>query len=324
MASANAITFASISDLTVAQAIDTDYVLLLAERLSLPNHPALYYTRAIDRLATNVVKVPHLGLNAYNLPATVADGAMVGNTALTTGSTTITVARQSMSRGATDLARMVQPDGRISPAAVAMDAMMSHASQTTALICDVIDGFSATGGPGSGVDLDVTSIMAIIGAGRVNNLQGPAYMGVLHGQQWADLIVDAGTSLGSAPGGTQQYNPQLAALQFLRGQSYVGSWLGVDWFVNNRVVTANAAADRAGALFAYGGVMVGRGLFTGVVEDPVNQVLIGSTDMGGTVGAVTLLDRDRDASAGETAWVSHSYVGVSKGIEAGITIISDA
>jgi hypothetical protein len=326
MASPNAITFASLSDLTVASSIDTNFVLLLAERNALPRHPAMYFADPIDQRATNVIKVPHLGLNAYNLASQFADGAAVPNTALSTGSTTITVVRQSLARSATDLARMVQPDGRISPAAFAIDAMMSHASQLTALICDVIDGFTATAGPGTGVALDVVSVMAMIGAGRVNNLAGPAYMGVLHGQQWSHLIQDAGTSLGSAPGGTQQYNPQLAALQFLRGQSYVGSWLGVDWFVNNRVVTANAGADRAGALFAYGGVMIGQGLFTGVVEDPTNQFLIGSMmgPDGSPIGATTLIERDREAPIGETATISHSYVGVSKGIEAGITLISKA
>lgn len=322
MAAVNSMTFSSISNLSVASAIDTNYVLLLAERNALPNHPALFFTRPIDRLATNVIVVPHIGLDGYNLPGTVADGATVGLTALSSGQTTITVQRQSFARGATDLARMVQPDGRISPAMLAADAVRAHASQLTALICDVIDGFTNTAGPGTGNDLDVISVMGCIGAGRVNNLPGAAYLGVLHGQQWSDLIVDGGTSIGSAAGGTQNYNPQLAALQYLRGDSYQGSWLGVDWFVNNRVVTANAGADRAGALVAYGGVMIGQGMFSGVVEDPINQFMIGS--MGEGVGAMTLVERDRDAPAGETAWVSHSYVGVSKGIEAGITLISDA
>lgn len=318
--SVNAVTFASLSSASVASVIDTNFVLTLAEREALPQHPALYYTKPIDRSASNVINVPHFGLRSVNLPGIVADGATVGNTALTTNQTLVTVVRQSMARSATDLARMTQPDGRISPSAFALDAVYSHASQVTALICDVIDGFSATAGPGTGVDLDAASVMAMIGAGRVNNLPGPAYMGVLHGIQWSDLIVDAGTSLGSAPGGTQQYNPQLAALQFLRGQSYVGSWLGVDWFVNNRVVTANSGADRAGALFAQGGVMVGQGMFSGVVEDPTNQFLIGTMDG----GALVLIERDRDAAAGETAIISHSYIGVSKGLEAGITLISDA
>lgn len=322
MAAVNSMTFSSLSNLSVASAIDTNYVMLLAERNALPNHPSFYRARDIDGAASNVIVVPHVGLDGYNLPGTVADGASVGLTALSSGQTTITVQRQSFARGATDLARMTQPDGRISPAAIALDAMRAHASQLTALICDVIDGFTNTAGPGTGVDLDVVSVMACIGAGAVNNLQGPSYLGVLHGQQWSDLIVDGGTSLGAVAGGTQNYNPQLAALQYLRGDSYVGSWLGVDWFRNNRVVTANSGADRAGALIAYGGVMIARGMFRGVVDDPNNQFLIGN--MGAEVGAVTLVERDRDASAGETAWVSHSYVGVSKGIEAGITLISDA
>jgi hypothetical protein len=314
--SVNGSTYASLDSLLVAEVLDGQYVLLLAERNALPNHPALFRaSRTIDAAGSNVIKVPHLGLMGYDLPAQLADGATVGNTALTDGSTTITVVRYSKAYAWTDLAKMVQPDGRVSPTALAMDAVISAASRETDLICDVIDGFTATGGPGTGVDLDVASVMAIIGAGKVANFAGPAIMGVIHGQQWSDLIVDAGTSLGSAPGGTQQFNPQLAALQSLRGDSYVGSWLGVDWFVNNRVKTANAAADRAGAIFARGGVMIGEGTFAGQVEDPTNQVI---------VGGKVLFERSRDAHSGETSYPMHHYVGASKGIEAGITIISDA
>jgi hypothetical protein len=316
MAAVNGNTYSSLSDLLVASVLDGNYVLLLAERNALPNHPALYRaSMVIDGAGSNVIKVPHLGLMGYDLPAQLADGATVGSTALTDGSTSITVVRYSKAYTWTDLAKMVQPDGRVSPSVLAMDALASAASNETNLICDVIDGFSTTGGPGTGVDLDVASIMAIIGAGKVANFTGPQFMGVLHGQQWSDLIVDAGTSLGSAPGGNQQYNPDLAAMARLRGDSYHGSWLGVDWFVNNRVPTANAGADRAGALFSRGGVMIGEGTFAGVVEDPTNQVLVGGR---------VLFERSRDAFSGETSYPMHQYIGVSKGIEAGITIISDA
>ncbi|HYF25973.1 MAG TPA: hypothetical protein VD931_09570 [Baekduia sp.] len=315
MASVNASTYASLDSLLVAEVLDGQYVLLLAERNALPNHPALMRaSRPIDHAGSNVIKIPHIGLMGYDLPSALADGSTVGNTALTDGSTTISVVRYSKAYAWTDLAKMVQPDGKVSPTALAMDAVVSAASRETDLICDVIDGFTATGGPGTGVDLDVASVMAIIGAAKVANF-ATGVMGVLHGQQWSDLIVDAGTSLGSSPGGSQQYNPELAALQSLRGDSYVGSWLGVDWFVNNRVKTANGAADRAGAIFARGGVMIGEGTFAGAVEDPANQVI---------VGGKILFERSRDAHSGETSYPMHQYVGVSKGIEAGITIISDA
>lgn len=323
MAAVNAMVYAGLGDLLVAEALDPNVVLLLTERNIIPNHPAIFMCEPVDSVGTNTRKVSHVGMMGYNLPSIVADGSTIGLTALTDGSTTVTAVRHTKAYGWTDLVRMTLPDGRIDPGMLALDAIQSSNSQITDLICDVIDGFTATAGPGSGTDLDVVSVMATIGAGAVNNLAGPAFMGVIHGQQWSDLIVDGGTSIGSAGGGTQNYNDELAAMQTLGGSGYVGSWLGVQWFRNNRVKTANAGADRAGALFSLGGVMVVQGVWRRGVEDPTNQVLVGSDEDSGIVGRV-LFERSRDAFAAETAFVSHGYYGVSKGIEAGITLISDA
>ncbi len=322
MAAVNSNTYSSLGDLLTSEVLNGEVVLLLAERNYLPNHPAIFMAEPIDGSGSSTRKVSHVGLFAYDLPAALADGATVSLTALSDGSTTLSVSRYTKAYGATDLARLTLPSGRIDPAILASDAVMSMNARATDLICDVIDGFSTQSGPGSGVDLDVASTMGVIGAAAVGNLPGNAFMGVLHGQQWSDLIVDGGTSIGSAGGGTQNYNAQLAQMQELRGGGYVGSWLGVDWFRNNRVKTGNAGADRMGALFSYGGVMGIVGTFSMVgVEDPNNQVLIGGGD---GLSPVLLFERARDAYSAETAFICHAWMGWAKGVEAGITIPSDA
>lgn len=323
MAAVNSNTYSSLSDLLTAEVLDPTVILLLAERNNIPRHPAIHMADPVDAIGSATRKVSHIGLQGYDLPAAIADGSTVALTALTDGSTTLTVTRYTKAYGWTDLAYMTLPDGRIDPEILAMDAIASMNARATDLICDVVDGFSTTSGPGTGVDLDVASVMALIGAGAVGNLPGPAFMGLLHGIQWSDLIVDGGTSIGSAGGGTQNYSQQLAAMQELRGTGYVGSWLGVDWFRNNRVKTANAGADRAGALFARGGVIGCLGNFTRGVEDPNNQVLVGGSSEDGNAGAL-LFERSRDAFSGETAFVIHGYMAWAKGVEAGITLISDA
>lgn len=323
MASVNANTYSSLGDLLTAEILDPQVILMLAERNNIPRHPAIWMAEPVDAIGSATRKISHVGLMGFDLPAALADGSTVGLTALSDGSSTLTVVRYTKAYGWTDLARNTLPDGRIDPDILAMDAVSSMNGRATDLICDVIDGFSVTSGPGSGVDLDVASVMALIGAGAVGNLPGPAFMGVLHGQQWSDLIVDGGTSIGSAAGGTQNYNAQLAAMQELRGTGYVGSWLGVDWFRNNRVKTANAGADRAGALFAQGAVVGMLGQFIRGVDDPNNQVLVGGSSEDSNAGMI-LFERSRDAFAAETAFVSHGYMAWAKGVEAGITLISDA
>lgn len=323
MAAVNSMVYSSLGDLLTSEVLDPAIILLLAERNNIPRHPAIWMAEPVDAIGSATRKVSHVGMQGYDLPSASADGATVGLTALTDGSSTLTVTRYTKAYGWTDLSRMTLPDGRIDPEILALDAVISMNSRATDLICDVVDGFSTTSGPGTGVDLDVASVMALIGAGAVANLPGAAFMGLLHGIQWSDLIVDGGTSIGSASGGTQNYNPQLAAMQELRGTGYVGSWLGVDWFRNNRIKTANAGADRAGALFALGGVIGCLGMFLRGVEDPTNQVLVGGNSDEGNAGTI-LFERSRDAFSGETAFVSHAYMAFSKGIEAGITLISDA
>lgn len=321
MAAVNSATYSSLSDQLVAEALDPQYILLVAERNNFPQHPAIMIAQSIEGSGSATRKVGHVGLMGYDIAAAMADGGVVPLTAISDGSTTIAVTRQTKAYGATDLARMALPDGRLNPEMMALDAVRTMNGRATDMICDVIDGFPTQAGPGTGVDLDVASVMAVIGAAAVNNVAGSSFMGVLHGQQWADLIVDGGTSIGAASGGTQNYNPELARLQNLNGSTgYVGSWLGVDWYRNNRVKSANSGADRAGALFGYGGVIGCFGMFRGV-EDPTNQVLLGGTP-DGTVPQV-LLERVRDAFAGETAFVMHCYMGWSLGVPAGITIISD-
>jgi len=323
MAAPNANTYSSLSDLLTSEVLDPAVILLLAERNNIPRHPAIFMAEPVDAIGSATRKVSHVGLNSYDLPAALADGSTVPLTALTDGSSTLTVTRYTKAYGWTDLARMTLPDGRIDADILALDAVQSMNSRATDLICDVIDGFSTQSGPGTGTDLDVASVMALIGAGAVGNLPGPAFMGVIHGQQWSDLIVDGGTSIGSAGGGTQNYSAELAAMQTLQGTGYVGSWLGVDWFRNNRVKTANAAADRAGALFASGGVIGCLGMFVRGVDDPNNQVLVGGNSEEGNAGVI-LFERSRDAFSAETAFVSHAYMAWAKGVEAGITLISDA
>lgn len=320
MPSPNAVTYSSMADWLVAEVLDGNVIALLAERNNLINHPALWSAAPIDARGSNVIKVGHTSLPGYDLLSQAADGATIGLTAVTDGSSTITVNRFTKAYGYTDLARITLANGQLDPSALALDAVVSANSTVTNLICQLLDDFTLTGGPGSGVDLDVASLLAIVGTCAVNNFAG-AGMGILHPQQWSDWIVDGGTSIGSASGGTQNYNPELAAMQRLNGDGFVGSWAGIDWFKNNRVV--NNGTDCKGAIVTLGSILLGRGEFTGVGLGDPNIVYLGSDPSRGLAGTIQL-ERSRDAFAGETAFVQSIYVGASVGIQAAIQVVSDA
>ncbi len=302
---ANESTYSSIGDLATAEILSGDYLQLRTSVEALPMTPALFYAGSISGRGSNVIKVPHIGLHGYNALATTGDGSAVANTALTDGSTTITVSRQSLRRSVSDLAQMVRPD-MIGKSAFAADALQAYSARLTDMVCDVIDGFTATTGS-TGVNLNTAQILATIGAAKALYAAGP-WMGVLHTQQWSDFIADAGIT----SGGALQWQPATADMLPLRTSAFQGSFLGVEWYVSQRVVSANAGADRAGAVFARGAVLWADG--QAIVTDPSNQM---------SLGGQILFERSREAANGFDNFTSHAYLGVSKGLEYGVTVISD-
>lgn len=205
---------------------------------------------------------------------------------------------------------MVASDGRFDRELFAMDALMSMSGRKLDLIADVIDGFSQTTGPGSGIDLDLPSLVVACSYMRTLNIPGP-WMGMLHGQQWADVALDAGI----ASGGALQWQQATAELVAVRTAGYQGNFLGVDFWTSNRVKTANGGADRAGAIWGKGGVLTMDGILP-PVSNPAVQFL--TADQRLRIGI------DISERKGTEAVVSQGYTGASKGIEAGVTLISDA
>lgn len=306
---ANEILFSGIGDLTLAESLSAQYILLLADRNALPNHAALVYAGDIQAGgASNVIKVPLVGLMGHDVAtSTTTDGAAVANTALTDGSATVTVARYSKSYEASDLARMTQ-GGIIDPVLFAQDAMMSGALSLTSLIANLVDNFATVVGTTT-VDATAGNFLDAISQLEINLVQGP-YMAVLHPVQWGDIRKDLALSVG----GAIQFAPATAEFITTRGIGFQGSLAGVDVFTSSFVPTANAGADRAGGMFGRGAIVWADGTIP--LQGLPTQVVIGSK---------VLFEMDRTAKSGLTAYVSHVYLGASEGIDlAGVSIITDA
>lgn len=304
-------TTTTLADRYNTQDVSMDYLMLIADRNALPMHPALIYWGSVNGGRSVTTKIPHLGLMGYDLPTLQGEGSSVVYTALSTSSSTVTTARYTKAYEFTDEVVLLEDGLKVYK--LALDAIASRNLRLTDLICDAVDGFATTVGPGSGNDLTVSSILSGAGTIVVNNVPTEhGLMGVIHGQQWRDAIVDAGVTISA---GTQQYSQPLDSLINLRGGSYKGTWLDIDWFVSNRVKTANAGANRAGAIFGRGAVVWMDGKVSPLVENPYTQAAIGDD---------ILLETDRQARAGATGRVSHCYLGVDLALEAGVTVISDA
>ena len=294
-----------------AQRVTGDFLLLLAERNALPNHPALHYSGNVDAADSTTKRVPHFGLLGYNLPtAQGSEDADQAATPFTVGNTDVAVVRHTKLYDSTDLLRMVQASRAVGLNMLAMDAFASYQLKLSELMAAAAATFTTVVGT-TDVDMTVAQALTSTGALRIANVDASrGFMGLLHGYHWRDLIVDAGTGtlndLHTAPNGA------LASMSVLRGGAFSGNWLGVDWFVSNFVPASGG--DFTGGIFGYGGLTWADGRHGGIALTS-DQALLAE-------GRV-LFERDRNGSAAVTEFVSHSYMGVTKALEAGVQLLAD-
>lgn len=306
---ANEIAFAGVADLRTAEALSNQYLLLLKDRNSLPNHPALVYAGDARGRGSNVLKVPHLGLMGYDLLGASGDGSTIANTALTDDSTTVTVARYSKSYELTDLAKGTDPEtGFLKPEIFAQDAVASQATTLVDIIANLCDGFSAQSGA-TGNDATVAYFLGAIAKLEIAQVE-PPYMSILHPIQYGDIRSNVST----ASAGAIQWMEASQQMLNMLGNGFKGSFAGVQIFVDSKVPYINGTTDRGGAMFGRGAIVWGD--MTIPTEADPNQLNIANK---------VLFERDRNAPAGMTKYVTHWYCGASIGINAaGTTFVTSA
>ena len=311
------ITFADVlTDQRVAEILNAEYFRLAKDRNALPQHPALIYAKDFYGTGTLSLKIPFLGLDGYDLPTQVAEGASVGDSTVTDTTVSLSIARYSKAYNPTDVTRFTDSLGVFNAAQFAQDAVLSHQLRLTDVIANLTDGFNASVGTTT-VNLSIATVASAIATLEVAShaaLPIGSVMGILHGDQAGDFRTD----LISNAGGALQYNVPPERLRIM-GNGYTGQFLGIDWFTSDYVPTANAGADRAGAIFIRGAVLWGD---MSQVADSADSVVIGNK---------VLFERERNARGAATAYISHSYLGATLGVDSsalghryGVTIVSDA
>lgn len=316
---ANEILYAGQADQLTVEILSTEYMLLLASRDALDNHPALMYIGDVFGQGSKVIKLSSVGLMGYDRPVAGTEGSAASNTALADASYQVTVGWYPKVYEASDLARLVDRLGAISPEMLARDAIASKAVKMTDLIANVTDDFTTVQGT-SGTNASWTDILDAAGTLNIANVPGP-YMALLHPRQIQDIKNAIATATG-----TIQWLEASAAQMAVRGETFQGNLFGVDMFKSTLVPTANAGADRAGGMWGNGGVLWAD---CSVQATEPGQVVLGeqAIQVGQSVmrAGKVLFERDRNSAAGLTKFVSHFYVGVTKGDDArGVSIITDA
>lgn len=295
---------AGITDLITSEAMAAEFLMLLADRDgSILNHPAFFHATAPSMTST-VVRVPHIGLDGYDLLVATTPGAEVANTALSDGHTDVTVAMRAKRYNVDDFARFLVA-GKLDPIALARDGAISVAQTLISLFANITDGFTGVAGS-SGVDATWNDVLDAKTLLRINKVTGDL-LGLVHPRQWGDLEVDA-LSLGVLPA-----QSMAGVITLGLGGAYQGRWMGVDFCVHSSVPTANAGADRAGGIFGRGAVAWADAQM--VPENDPNIVEMGRARF----------ERVRKGDFLSSSHITSYACGVAKAIDAaGVSIITDA
>jgi hypothetical protein len=307
---ANEILYTGLGDQRLTETLSLAFLLSLADRNFLGNHPALWKAPRLNGTGSLAIKVPHVGLFGYDaMVAPTNEDDSQANVALTDASTVITIARQSFAREVSGTAQITDL-GILGPQAFAADLLGAYSARLTNLIAAMPAGFATSVGT-SGANMTVADFLAAKAALLAANADdGSPLLTMLHGVQFSDLI----SELTTTSGGAVQFLQATADLVQTRGGGFKGTFLGCDVFSSNRIPTANAGADRAGGMWTRGAILWSDAV--PYIDDPTQQMLLGDA---------VLMERDRTARSDKTAWVGHAYLGVAEGIDTrGVKIVTDA
>lgn len=306
---ANEVLFSTLSGNARVSAVLHQTILeKLTDKASLVNHPYILNFGALNGSGSSALQVPVMGLGGYNAMAAVADGSAASNTALTTGSATITIARQALVRQISDLAQLTANGPmNVTVEALAEDMVGAFNKRVTAMLCGLSSGFSTSVGS-TGTNMSVATFYDAIFALQL--VANDSFMAIMHPQQINDLISSLRSETG--PG---QY---LAATQEqvnAKGPGYRGTLFGVELFGSTQVPTANSGADYLGYMFSKGAV----GYATGSAA-PVR----GAADVVLPAGTPIVVEVSRSPEAGLSTITGSAFVGVAELDDArGVGILSD-
>jgi hypothetical protein len=180
--------------------------------------------------------------------AAINEATDASNTAIGTDVVTVTASEQAI---------MATPTDVLSEASefdayewVREVLVRSLAERLNDQFCGLLGGFSNVTGT-SGSPLTLTQFIQAVSALAQRDVPGP-YTAILHPVQVFHLQTATGGILSGPNNSNFLANPQLkqSLMDSVQREAYAGSLMGVDIWQTSSVPTANAGADRAGAVAA--------------------------------------------------------------------------
>lgn len=286
--------YSAASDVRLTQALAAEWRLRLADRFSLFGQafagvPLL--ANAASQGSTTL-QIPLVGLAGYDRMVAVAENASTSPTSLSNTNVTVTVARQAIERGISDLNNMVDSIGMDIDALV-MDGMGAFAMRWQEMLCALFPSVSSVVGTTT-VDMSADDWFSAKFTLTQNSVPGP-YVAVLYPVQVTDLQNSI-----RAEAGPWQYLPQTQDVLARYGVGVVAVLDGVPIVSSSMVTTDGAGADSAGCMFGAGAFGYAHGTPRAIRGG--NEVIVAA-------GSPLYSELERDASAVLTKVVHNAFLG---------------
>ena len=304
---ANEILAAS-SDFLVASVLEMEILTKLSNLVNLRGSPALVDFSPMASRGSLVLAIPLAGWDSLVMTAP-GEATGVSNTALDSDQITLTIARQAIQLQISDELLVSSMGGAMNVERLAQAAASAYINRHNDLTVGLFGGVTASVGT-SGADLTLDDVVdATQTLMRANNTD--SLYAMLHGQQMSDLQ----NSL-RGEGGALSFSAPTAEMIAAKGKGFAGSYLGVDFWINNRVATANAGADRAGCMWS-------RGAFGYAEATHPLSSLRGSVNP--QVVSPVLIEFERAGTSGLNTVIASAFLGVAMVEDArAVKIVTDA
>ena len=304
---ANEILAAS-SDFLVASVLEMEILTKLSSLINLRGSPALVDFSPMASRGSLVLAIPLAGWDSLVMTAP-GEATGVSNTALDSDQITLTIARQAIQLQISDELLVSSMGGAMNVERLAQAAASAYINRHNDLTVGLFGGVTASVGT-SGADLTLDDVVdATQTLMRANNTD--SLYAMLHGQQMSDLQ----NSL-RGEGGALSFSAPTAEMIAAKGKGFAGSYLGVDFWINNRVATANSGADRAGCMWS-------RGAFGYAEATHPLSSLRGSVNP--QVVSPVLIEFERAGTSGLNTVIASAFLGVAMVEDArAVKIVTDA
>ena len=194
---------------------------------------------------SDTLTTPTATFNNAMAAANTDETTAAGNTALSSGSVSLSVAHQILAYELSDKFKITAGAGNLGVANLAAQMAQAYIMRVTDLVCSTQEDFTTD--VTATAKMDVDSFISAIGTLEQAVVPGP-YSAVLHNTQWTELQ----SSLRSESNSIISYTPATYEQIAIKGPGFVGQLLGVDCFSVDSVTSA--ASKYNGAMFGLGAI----------------------------------------------------------------------